>query len=378
MKHRSGCWILACALAAGIQWNCRKSDMDKQGSPAGVQSLAVKTESAKRQDWIITVPFSGSLRSLSTVEIKPEVGGRLVAAYFEEGDFVSKDQLLAEIDSTNYRLAYEQAAAALGVAQAGLERAQVSLEHARTEKERSDNLLRSGGITQKDHQAAVTGVKEAETGVRLAQAQCEQARAAIAVADKALTDCKIAAPASGHVQKKLFDKGSLLAPGAGLYTLVDNSRLEMECVIPSYQLAIVKLGQRAEFTSPTWGERRFAGVVSAINPTVESDNRSVRIKLKTGNPGGELRDGMYACGEITAGREKQALVIPRDSLIAEKEDPGLAGIFVIRDGKAHRIAVEVGGIQQEKVWIKRGIEEGERVIAEVGPSLKEGIPVQYK
>ena len=109
------------------------------------------------------MPITGNLRTLSTVEIKPEVGGRLLAVYFREGDFVRKDQLLAEIDPVNYRLSYDQAAAALRVAEAGLERAQVSAEHAKTEKERADNLLRSGGITEKDHQAALTGIKEAET-----------------------------------------------------------------------------------------------------------------------------------------------------------------------------------------------------------------------
>ena len=145
-----------------------------------------------------------NLHTLSTVEIKPEVGGRLLAVYFSEGDFVRKDQLLAEIDPVNYRLSYDQAMAVLRVAEAGLERARVSEEHAKTEKERADNLLKSGGITQKDQQAAFTGIKEAESQVHLAEAQCGQARAALAIAEKALKDCKIYAPADGHVQNKIF------------------------------------------------------------------------------------------------------------------------------------------------------------------------------
>jgi membrane fusion protein, multidrug efflux system len=378
VKNRAASGILILTIAAGIQWNCRKAAIEERGGTSAVQALVVKAEQANRQDWIITVPMSGNLRSLSTVEIKPEVGGRLIAAYFEEGDLVQKDQLLAEIDPINYQLAYNQAAAALQAAQAGLEKAKVASEHANTEKERADNLLRSGGITQKDHQAALTGVKEAETGILLAEAQYEQAKAARAIAEKALKDCRIVAPATGHVQNKSFDKGSLLAPGVALYTLVDNSRLEMECVVPSYQLAIIQPGQSADFTTPTWGERRFNGVVSAINPTIESDNRSVRLKLKIANPKGELRNGMYARGEIIAGREKNAFVIPRDALIPEKESSGISGIYVVKNGKAHRIDVEVGGQQQEKVWIRRGLEEGVMVITEIGPSLKEGIPVQIK
>jgi membrane fusion protein, multidrug efflux system len=372
--------LIGILLLAGSQWNCgnlTKGENGPERAAAGApETMVVKAAPAETREWVGTVEISGSLRSLSMIDVKPEVGGRLLAVHFQEGDLVRKDQLLAEIDPVNYHLAYDQAAAALSVAQAGVERAQVAAEHARTEKERADNLLRSGGITQKDHQAASTGVKEAESQVRLAEAQSGQARAALAIAEKALRDCKIYAPAQGQVQKRFFDKGSLLSPGAPLCSLVDNSQLELEGVIPSYQLALVRLGQQAGFTTPTWGERRFVGTVSAISPTVESDNRSVQLKLKIANPGGELRNGMYARGEITTGREKGVIVISRDALIPEKEGSNLAGVFVVRDGKAHRVGIQIGGTQQEKVWVRQGLTPGDLVISEIGPSLKEGVPVQ--
>ncbi len=372
--------LIGCLLPVAVgQWGCSNSKGENGRKMADTQpasELVVKTAPATRQEWIATVSISGNLRSQSTVDIKPEIGGRLIATHFEEGDFVRKDQLLAEIDPINFRLAYDQAAATLAVAQAGLERAQVTADYARTEKVRADNLLRSGGITQKDHKAAETGVKDAETQVRVAEAQVGQARAALAIAEKALKDCKIFAPAQGHVQSRSFDKGSLLAPGVSLYTLVDNSRLELECVIPSYQLASIRIGQRAVFTTPTWSGRKFEGTVSAINPAIESDNRSVKLILKISNPGGELRSGMYARGEITTGRDSNALVIPRDSLIPEKEESETAGVYIVKDGKAHRVTVQIGGSQQERVWVRQGLSDGDVVVTEIGPSLKEGVAVR--
>jgi RND family efflux transporter MFP subunit len=374
-------FILIGALwpAAIGQLGCGKLKGENGKTPATAvvaSEIAVKAVPAARQEWIATISISGSLRTLSTVDIKPEVGGRLVAVHFKEGDLVQKDQLLAEIDPINYHLAYKQAVATLDVAQAGLAQSQVSAEHARTEKTRADNLLNSGGITQRDHQSAVTGVKEAEAQIRLAEARCEQARAAVAIAEKTLKDCKIFAAAQGHVQKRFFDKGSLLSPGVPLCTLVDNSRLDLECVIPSYQLASIRLEQRAVFTTPTWGDRKFQGIVAAINPTVESDNRSVKLILKIANPGGELRSGMYAQGEITTARAEKALVIPRDSLIPEREESNAASLFIVKEGKAHRVQVQIGGSQQEKVWIRHGLNEGDFVITEIGPSIKEGVAVQ--
>jgi RND family efflux transporter MFP subunit len=366
-------------LAASVQWQCRKSNSENgAGTSAGfVSGLVVKAVPVARRPWVVTVPITGNLRTLSTVEIKPEVSGRLIATYFREGDLVRQDQLLAEIDPVNHRLAYDQAEAVLRVAEAGLDRAKVSADHARTEKERADNLVRSGGITEKDHDAAITGIKDAETQVRLAEAQCAQAKAALAIAEKALKDCKITSPAEGHIQKKFFDKGSLIAAGTPLYTLVDNSQLELECVVPSYQLAALKLGQHATFQTPTWSDRRFDGIVSAINPEIQSDNRSVTMKLRIANPG-ELRSGMYARGEIVTGNEPQALVIPRDSLIPEKEGSNAAGVYVVREGKAHRVDIQIGDSQQEYVWVRQGLKEGEVVITEIGPSLKEGVAVRLR
>lgn len=371
-------WIMTLVLVAGSQWNCTKSKEEAALVPAADVSaeLVVRAVPVERREWIITTPVTGSLRTLSTVEIKPEVGGRLIAVHFSEGDFVQKNQLLAEIDTVNYGLSYDQAAAALRVAEAGLERARVSAEHAKIERDRADNLMKSGGITKKDLQAAVTGIKEAETQISLAEAQCGQARAALAIAEKALKDCKIFSPAEGHVQKRYYDQGSLLTPGAALYTLVDNSQLELECVVPSYQLANIRPGQRATFQTPTWGDRQFEGTVSAINPEVESDNRSVKVKLKISNPGRELRSGMYAKGEIITGREPQALLIPRDSLIPGEEGSEKASVYAVREGKAHRVAIVIGDTQEGLVWVRQGLQEGDRVITEIGPSLKEGAPVR--
>jgi RND family efflux transporter MFP subunit len=373
------CLILMLFLAIS-QWRCGKSKEANNGGAgeAFTSEPAVKTISVGHREWVATVPITGNLHTLSSVEIKPEVSGRLNAAYFKEGDFVRKDQLLAEIDPVNYKLAYDQAAATLQVAEAGLDRARISAEHAKTERDRADNLLKSGGITEKDHQAAVTGIKDAESQVRLAEAQCAQARASLAVADKALKDCKIFSPAEGHIQKKYFDKGSLLTAGIAIYTIVDNSQLELECVVPSYQLASLKLGQHATFQTPTWNDRRFDGIVSAINPEIESDNRSVKVKLQIANPKGDLRSGMYARGEIVTGSDSNALVIPRDSLIPEKEGSSGAGIFIVKEGKAHRIEIEIADTQQDQVRVRHGLKEGDVVITEMGPSLKDGTAVRLR
>jgi RND family efflux transporter MFP subunit len=289
---------------------------------------------------------------------------------------VRKGQPVAEIDESNMRLAHDQAVAALGVAEAGLNRATVNLEHALREKDRADNLLRTGGITEKDHQAASTGVRDAQAQVKLAEAQCEQARAAISIAAKALKDCRIAAPADGQVQRRFFDQGTIISPGQTLYTLVDNARLELECLIPSYRLAEIRTGLAALFTTPTFGERKFEGTVSAISPMVEPDNRSVRVALQVSNSRGELRSGMFCRGAIVVRRQPDAVVIPRPALITEEEDPTSGSVYVVSEGTARRRTVRIGGVREDGIWVREGLDRGELIIVEIGPSIKDGSPVK--
>ena len=375
-------------LAMAGQWGCSNSqagsaakavpvvEADALASLSSSAAIEVRVSPVQRREWISLVEVSGSLRSRSVVEIRPEIGGRLTAVYFEEGDSVRQGQLLAEIDATNYQLTHDRAAAALAVAEAGLSRAQVAVEHAASEKARADNLLRSGGITQKDHAAAVTGEKDAAAQVALAEAQIAQGKAELAVAEKSLQDCKITAPADGQVQKRNFDRGTLIAAGAPLYTLVDNGQLELECVVPSYRMAAIRPQQRATFQTPTWADRVFNGVVYAINPTVESDSRSVKVILRSVNPGGELRSGMYVRGEIHTEAVANALVIDRDALIPGKNGDPVA-VYVVRDGRAQRAKIEIGDTRGELVQVRAGLDEGDLVITEIGPSLKEGMAVKF-
>lgn len=363
-----------------VAWGC-----GGPGNPAATDSaaggdsaLVVRAEKVASREWVVSVPVSGNLRSQSQVEVRAEVGGRLLAAHAEEGDAVSKGQLLAELDPVNYRLAHEEASASLEVAGAGLAQAEVTVEHARREKIRADNLLRTGGITEKDHVAAETGVKEAEAQLRMAEAKSRQARAALSIAEKALEDCRVPAPAGGRVQKKFYDQGSLLTAGSPLYVLVDNARLELECPVPSYRLAEIRSGQHAEFTTPTWGDRRFSGAVHSINPMVAADNRSISVIVRISNPRGELRSGMYAQGEIQVARQPAALVISRSALITEAQESGSGSVYVVEGGKASRRQVVLGGLQRDRVWIREGLREGQLVVSEIGPALQDGTAVQLQ
>ena len=140
----------------------------------------------------------------------------------------AKGEILAVLDDTDYRLANDRARAALAVAEA-------NRAHAQAEKERADNLLKTGGITDRDHLSA-------QVALQVGEASLAQARAEVAIAGQQLARTEVRAPFAGRVAKRFPDPGSMLAAGAPLFTLVDDSVLEFQAQVASRDLAKVRLG----------------------------------------------------------------------------------------------------------------------------------------
>jgi len=117
--------------------------------------------------------------------------------------------------------------------------AEANLAHAVAEKERADNLLKTGGITDKDHLTA-------QVGLRIAEAARAQARAEVAIAAQQHARCQIKAPFAGRVARRFPDPGTLLAAGAPVFTLVDDKILEFRGSVPSADFGRVRLGAAVE------------------------------------------------------------------------------------------------------------------------------------
>jgi len=106
------------------------------------------------ESFLATVRVTGTLVSRSRVEVKAEVIGRITRFDKEEGAHVEAGEAVAWVDDENYQLSVKQAETAVKVAEAGLERALLVESHSGSELERARNLLKSGGITDKDLKAA--------------------------------------------------------------------------------------------------------------------------------------------------------------------------------------------------------------------------------
>jgi RND family efflux transporter MFP subunit len=369
------CSLTAALAAVAVLAGCGKQQAaTKADSDPPRVSASVVTVTAELLP--ITIPVTGTLVSNTRVDIKAEVIGHISRFDKQEGDPVRAGEPVVWVDDENFRLAVRQAESAVQVADAGLERAGLIASHSRSELDRAENLVKSGGITDKDLKAAQLADRDAAAQVLLAQAQVEQARAALEVARKHVRDTVIYAPISGVIQRKMLNKGAYVEAPTAVFTIVDNTRLELESPVASADLAPIRAGQRVTFRVNSYPESDFAGAVIEVNPAVDEQTRSAKVRIQVTNTGGKLKAGMFAQGEILTGVNASAIVIPAAAVYRDDRSAKASSVFVVEGGKACRRAVRIGHERDSRLEIVEGLRPGEQLIAEQNIEIAEGVRVE--
>lgn len=327
------------------------------------RGLAVRTAAVEKRDLPEDVVLTGTLEPRAQVQVVAEVQARLLRVLREEGARVAKGDVLAVLDETDYRLANDRARAALAVAEA-------NRAHAQTEKERAESLLETGGITDRDHLSAQVALQVADAG--LAQARAEEA-----ISAQQLSRTRVKAPFTGRVAQRFPDPGSMLAPGATLFTLVDDSVFEFKAPVPSRDLAKVKLGAQVELGIDALPGARVSGRIARIEPLVDERSRSFQVVVEV--PGrADLVGGLFARASVRVGQVDGALVVPPAALVRDGSDPLRAEVFVVRGGKAEKVAVSLGVEAPDGVQATSGLAAGDHVVLDPPTALASGAPVEVR
>jgi RND family efflux transporter MFP subunit len=359
-----------CLLLSGCQQKNAAAVKPVEAPPVEVRVVQVESK-----PFTSTVAVTGTLVSRTRVEVKAETIGRVLRFPKEEGDPVAAGEPVIWVDDEDSRLALRQTESAVLVAEAALERAKVLELHSKSENERAQNLLRSGGITEKDFKAAELAEQDARAQAALAQAQLDQARAAVAVARKRVEDTVVRAPVSGEIQHKSVNPGAYVEMATPVFTLVDNRRLELESSVPSADIAQLRPGQAVTFSVNSYPGERFEGRLIEILPAVDAESRSAKVRVQV-SAGGRLKAGMFAQGEILTGMQREAVVIPAAAVYRDDRSAKDSYVFVVENGKAVRRAVRIGRETDSMLEITEGLKPGDALIAEQSVEVAEGVKVR--
>jgi membrane fusion protein (multidrug efflux system) len=330
---------------------------------AAPRGVPVRTTKVAVRDLAEELVLTGTLKPRAQVQVVAEVQARLLRVLRDEGARVAAGETLAVLDDTDYRLAQDRARAALAVAEA-------NRAHAVAEKERADNLLKTGGITERDHLSA-------QVALQVAEASLAQARAEAAIAGQQLARTQVKAPFAGRIAKRFPDAGAMLAAGAPLFTLVDDSTLEFRATVPSADYSRVKVGAPAIVSVDALPGTTISGRVARVLPLVEERSRSFEAVVEV--PGREgLPGGLFARAAVQVGVAKAALVVPPRTLLRDGSSPTQAQIFAVVSGRADRRTVTLGVETAEAVQVTKGLAAGDEIVLDPPSTLGAGAPVEVQ
>ncbi len=325
------------------------------------RAIPVQTAAVEQKNISEELVLTGTLKPQAEVKVVSEVNARLLQLVRNEGASVSKGDVIAILDDTDARLAKERASAAAAVAQA-------NREHAVAERDRANNLLKTGGITDKDHLAA-------QVNLQIAEASLRQARAEEAIAAQQVARCTIHAPFSGRVARRLVDVGTMLGVGTPVVMLVDNSVLEFRAAVPSTDLAKVRVGAPAQITVDSMPGTSMRGSITRVLPTVDERSRSFEVVINVpGQP--NLVSGLFGRGHVKVRDIPNAVVVPPASIVHDGTRADAGSVFVIENNKAEARQVTLGYEGIDAVEIRAGLNSGMRVVVDPPTTLASGAPVQ--
>lgn len=301
------------------------------GGPAAVEVGRVQAMRLEEDTQAV-----GTLRSRQGVMLKPEISGRIARLGFTDGQRVRRGQLMVQLDDT------------LQVAQLRQAEAQASI--ARTNLQRNRELVAQNFISQSAVDQSVANLEVADAQVALARAQ--------------LARMKIVAPFDGVVGIRSVNLGDYVKDGADLVNIEDLSSVWVDFRLPERYMARLKPGQEVEVMLDAMPGRQYTGRVDALDSQLDANGRSVLVRARLVNAGGQLRAGMYARARVVFGVRERALVVPEEALVPAGDKQFVFKVVDGPDGSklARRVEARIGQRVPGKVELLEGVKDGDMVV----------------
>jgi membrane fusion protein (multidrug efflux system) len=284
---------------------------DVSASSAFATDVAIPVSGAPviRDTLVLRVTASGEAAAWRQAVLTAQVRGRVVRLPVRENQNVRSGALLLALDSTEYGLNVEDAAAQLRKVQA--EYQALTLFDSRAIQ---DSAVRA---ERERNARAKSGLDAAEVALRRARFELQQTR--------------VRAPFPGRVASVNVVVGQMANVGTDLLTVVDLDSIKVEVQVLEGEVGYLKPGRRAQVRFSAFPDTVFEGRVATVNPMVDEQTRTAKVTVTVPNPDGRVLPGMYARVSLDAQRLPNRILVPR-SAILERDRRTM--LFVYEDGYA--------------------------------------------
>ncbi len=381
-----------------------------------------------------TIEQPGSVHAFKTVDLRARVSGFLKEQTVDIGDRVKEGQVLAVLDVPELQKALEHTRASLLRAQASVEQMKARVTSAKADRDaaqagveqadaayksasawvrfrakqyqRIKDLFASQSIeerlvdeskeryeasleTERSAKAAIATsranvaaaaakIEQAVADVAGAESEVKVARADVEKAQVLVNFATIPAPFDGKVtHRNFFEKDFIRAASEGGLPLLTVQRTDLFRVVvhvPDTAVPYLDKGDPAEVIIDSLPGRKFAAKVSRVAGSEDPNTRLMQVEIDLANPTGEISDGMYGKVKILLDRFPNALSLPTSCVTRSATDQ--PAVWVVHDGRAHRVEVKLGKDNEHRVCILKGLRETDQVVLNPPAGLVEGAEVE--
>lgn len=310
---------------------------------AATDSLAmkapVKVAVAAVEEIEHSAVFTSNIEAFVQNNIAPSMPLRINRILVDVGSKVSRGQLLATMDGTQYN------------------QVAVQLSNAQSDYDRMKKVYDAGGISKQQ-------VDQADAALRVQRTQ----------ANNLLENTQLRSPISGVVTARNFDAGDLYSGAMPILTVMQIDRLKVSLSLSEQYFPMVAQGMDATITVDMYPDKEFAGKVTLVAPAIDPSTRTFGIEVTIPNADGELRPGMFSRTTLSFGTKPGIMV--DDIAVQRQLGTNDKYLYVAVGGKAERRAVVTGTQIGSRVEIVSGLNVGDQVITAGISKLMQGTEIQ--
>jgi multidrug efflux system membrane fusion protein len=347
-----------------------RSTAGAQGRLPAPPRIPVMAAAARTRDVGVYLYGLGSVTPLNTVTLRTRVDGELISVRFQEGQIVSRGELLAEIDPRPFE-------AQLTQFEGQLERDQALLDNARVDLKRFQVLVTTAAVPRQQLDTQESLVHQLEGTVKNDQGQIDATKVQ-------LVYCRITSPIAGRVGLRLVDPGNIVhaADTGGLVIVTQLQPITVIFTIPEDSIPTVleQLGRGVRLPVEAYDReqrRKLAeGALLTIDNQVDPTTGTVRLRAQFPNTDNRLFPSQFVNARLLIETRRGATVVPTAAI---QQSPRGSFVYVVRPDQTVAVRpVSVGVTDGDDVSIERGLQAGEPVVVDGAERLRDGAAIERR
>ena len=301
--------------------------------------------------------YSGTVEEESGVSLSFPMAGTIQTMAVDQGQMVSRGQLVATINATDQT-------GALRSAHAVTQQARQAYRQALDTYNRSKGLYKSGFISDSKWVQAQTALAEAREAVH-------SSAALETIARKGIGDTRLTAPFSGYISERVADVGQNVLPGVMVAKLVHIDRVKISVSVPEDEVNQIQRGEMMMVQcDAVGGAVVFYGKVIEKGVTADPLSRTYDVKLLVNNPGHRLLPGMICQVYSRFSRGQMSVFVPASVVLINPDNRMF--VWIVKNGKATKRYINYLGDTSQGMRVSGGLVSGDQLIVEGQQKVSEG------